>query len=156
MNVTFTNTSTGAVSYLWQFGTGDTSTTVSPNYTYIPLGQFTACLIATSGTGCSDTACSSIDVFINSVFVIPNVFTPNDDGLNDIFTVKAIGLKTMNAEIYNRWGQKMYEWHTTNGGWDGRTASGVLAPDGTYYFIINAVGIDKKEYLEKGAFTLIR
>ena len=50
----------------------------------------------------------------------------------------------------------MYEWHTTNGSWDGRTASGVLAPNGTYYFIINAIGIDKKEYFEKGSFSLIR
>ena len=156
LNVTFTNTSTGAISYLWQFGTGDTSTTVSPNYTYIPLGDFTACLIATTASGCADTACSIIDVYINSVFIIPNVFTPNGDEVNDIFTVTAIGLKSLDAEIYNRWGQKIYEWHTTNGGWDGRTESGVLAPDGTYYYIIKATGIDKKEYLEKGPFTLIR
>jgi gliding motility-associated-like protein len=159
LNVTFTNASVGAISYLWQFGTGtggDTSTAFSPNYTYIPLGQFTACLIATTASGCADTACTTIDVFINSVFVIPNVFTPNGDNVNDIFTVQAVGLKTMDAEIYNRWGQKMYEWHTTNGGWDGRTASGVPAPDGTYFFIISATGIDKKEYMEKGSFTLTR
>ena len=119
-------------------------------------GQFNACLIATTASGCADTACESIDVYINSVFVIPNVFTPNDDNVNDIFTVTAIGLKTLDAEIYNRWGQKLYEWHTTNGGWDGRSDAGVLAPDGTYYYIIKATGIDKKEYLEKGPFTLIR
>jgi gliding motility-associated-like protein len=65
------------------------------------------------------------------------------------------GLKTLDAEIYNRWGQKEYEWHTTNGGWDGHTASGVIAPSGTYYYIIKATGIDKKEYSEKGSFTLV-
>lgn len=156
LSVNFTNTSTGAANYLWQFGTGDTSTVFSPTYVYTPLGQFTACLIASTTTGCSDTACTTIDIFINSVFVIPNVFTPNDDNVNDLFTVKAIGLATMDAEVYNRWGQKEYEWHTTNGGWDGRTASGVPAPDGTYYFIIKATGIDRKEYFEKGAFTLLR
>nr|MBA3972122.1 gliding motility-associated C-terminal domain-containing protein [Bacteroidota bacterium] len=154
--VTFTNTSIGAANYLWQFGTGDTSSVISPVYTYVPLGQFTACLIASTTSGCSDTACTTIDIFINSVFVIPNVFTPNDDNVNDIFTVQAVGLKTMDAEIFNRWGQKEYEWHTTNDGWDGRTASGVPAPDGTYYFMIKATGIDGKEYFEKGSFTLIR
>jgi len=156
LSVTFTNTSIGAVNYLWQFGTGDTSSVVSPTYIYTPLGQFTACLIASTASGCSDTACTTIDVYINSVFVIPNVFTPNDDNVNDIFTVQAIGLETMDAEIYNRWGQKEYEWHTTNGGWDGHTASGVQAPDGTYFFIIKAKGFDAKEYFEKGSFTLIR
>lgn len=156
LSVTFTNTSTGATSYFWTFGTGDTSTVFSPTYTYVPLGQYTACLIASNLAGCADTACVTIDVFINSVFIIPNVFTPNNDNINDVFTVQAIGLETMDAEIYNRWGQKEYEWHTTNGGWDGRTASGVEAPDGTYFYIIKAKGFDDKEYFEKGYFTLIR
>jgi hypothetical protein len=62
----------------------------------------------------------------------------------------------MDAQIFNRWGEKEYEWHTTNGGWDGRTTSGVLVPDGTYFFIISAKGFDGKEYFEKGAFNLIR
>jgi gliding motility-associated-like protein len=156
LTVTFTNTSTGAISYLWQFGTGDTSTVTNPVYTYVPLGQFNACLIASTASGCADTACATIDIFINSVFVIPNVFTPNGDNINDIFMVNAIGLETLDAEIYNRWGQKMYEWHTTSGGWDGRTASGVESPDGTYYYIIKAKGFDDKEYFDKGPFTLIR
>jgi gliding motility-associated-like protein len=157
--VNFTNTSTttsGTLNYLWQFGNGDTSSTANPAYIFNQLGNFTVCLIAENGAGCSDTACSDFDIYINSVFMIPNVFTPNDDNSNDIFTVQAVGLKTMDAEIYNRWGQKEYEWHTTNGGWDGRTASGVLAPDGTYFFIIKATGFDGKEYFEKGPFTLIR
>lgn len=154
--VNFTNTSSGAVNYVWSFGTGDVSVVSDPTYTYADLGNFTACLYADNGAGCADTACSDIYVFINSVLVIPNVFTPNDDGTNDMFTVKNTGLNTLDAEIYNRWGQKEYEWHTTNGGWDGRTASGVLAPDGTYYYIIHATGYDGKTYLEKGAFTLIR
>lgn len=150
------SSTTGAVNYFWDFGTGVTSTLQNPVYTYNQLGQFDICLYADNGSGCADTACMSIDVFINSVFVIPNVFTPNDDNVNDIFTVKNVGLETMDAEIYNRWGQKEYEWHTTNGGWDGRTAAGVLVPDGTYFFVIRAKGFDGKEYFEKGSFELIR
>ncbi|MCK6650331.1 MAG: gliding motility-associated C-terminal domain-containing protein, partial [Bacteroidia bacterium] len=109
-----------------------------------------------NGVGCADTACVDIDVYINSTFVIPNIFSPNGDGTNDVFGVQNKGLETMDAEVYNRWGQKEYEWHTPNGGWDGRTASGVPAPDGTYYFIIKAKGFDGKEYFEKGSFTLVR
>jgi gliding motility-associated-like protein len=154
--VNFTNTSAGAVSYTWMFPDGTISNTVNANFIFTELGMNTICLIADNGVGCLDTACADIDVFQNSVFVIPNVFTPNGDDVNDVFTVKNVGLETMDAQIFNRWGQKQYEWHTTNGGWDGRTAAGVLVPDGTYFFIISAKGLDGKEYFEKGSFELIR
>jgi gliding motility-associated-like protein len=154
--VQFTNASVGAVNYVWNFGTGLPSTLQDPSFTYNQVGAYTACLYADNGIGCADTACVTIDVYINSTFVIPNVFSPNDDGTNDVFGVQNKGLETMDAEVYNRWGQKEYEWHTTNGGWDGRTASGVPAPDGTYYYIIKAKGFDGKEYFEKGSFTLVR
>ncbi|MES2593037.1 MAG: PKD-like domain-containing protein [Bacteroidota bacterium] len=155
--VNFTNTSSvEAVNFLWEFGTGDSSVAVNPSYTYLPLGDFIVCLTADNGFGCSDSACASVNVYLNSVFIIPNVFTPNDDDVNDVFSVQTVGLKKMDAEIFNRWGEKEYEWHSTNGSWDGRTASGVEAPAGTYYFIISATGIDGKEYFEKGTFTLIR
>ncbi|MDQ3048587.1 MAG: gliding motility-associated C-terminal domain-containing protein [Bacteroidota bacterium] len=154
--VTFTNSSTAADTYFWDFGNGDTSNVMNPVYIYPATGTFTACLIASNLAGCIDTVCTTIDVFINSVFVIPNIFSPNDDNNNDVFTVKAVGLETMDAEIFNRWGQKEYEWHTTNGGWDGRTASGVAAPDGTYFYMIKAKGFDGKEYFERGNFSLVR
>ncbi len=155
LTVNFTNNSTGAVTYKWQFGTGDSSTAVSPSYVYTPLGTFTVCLTAISAANCVDSACSTISIYINSVFVIPNIFTPNGDDINDVFTVHAVGLKSLNAEIFNRWGQKEYEWHTTNGGWDGRSASGIRASEGTYFYIISAEGIDGKKYFEKGHFALV-
>ncbi len=157
LTVNFTNnSSTTAVNYLWHFGTGDSSIVENPIYTYIPLGNFIVCLTAYDGLGCSDSACSAVDVYINAVFIVPNVFTPNGDDINDEFTIQAKGLKNMDAQIFNRWGQKEYEWHTTNGGWDGRTGSGLKAPEGTYYFIIEATGKNDEKYLEKGSFTLIR
>src|SRR5690606_26479093 len=67
-----------------------------------------------------------------SSILIPNVFTPNGDGENDIFTVKGVNLISIEGEIYNRWGQKMFAWDNLNGFWDGRTLSGTEVPDGTY------------------------
>ncbi|MBL7883244.1 MAG: gliding motility-associated C-terminal domain-containing protein, partial [Bacteroidia bacterium] len=154
--VQFTNLSTGAVNYTWNFGNGGGSLLQDPIYTYNQVGNYTACLIADNGVGCADTACVEIDVFINSEFVIPNVFSPNDDGINDIFGIQGKGIETLHAEVFNRWGQKEYEWDTPNGGWDGRTASGVMAPEGTYYVLVTAKGYDGKEYSAKGNFTLVR
>lgn len=156
LTVNFTNTSTGATSYQWQFGTGDTSSAVNPTYIYIPYGSFTVCLIATSNQGCFDTACSTIDVVVNSVFIIPNVFSPNNDNINDEFKIIADGLRTLDVEIYNRWGQKLYEWHTIGGSWNGYTAGGVEASDGTYYYILKATKADGKKYDTTGYFSLIR
>ena len=64
---------------------------------------------------------------------------PNADNVNDIFYVRSKGLTTLQVEIYNRWGMRLYEFDTVNGGWDGRTAQGNEAPDGTYYYILKAV-----------------
>ncbi|MES2593033.1 MAG: PKD-like domain-containing protein [Bacteroidota bacterium] len=156
LTVDFTNGSMNATNYLWEFGTIDTSIQTDPTYIIEPTGDFQVCLIAFNAFACSDTACSTIIVGENSAFIIPNVFTPNDDDVNDVFTVRGIALKTLDAEIFNRWGQKEYEWHSASGSWDGRTASGLLAPSGTYFYVINAEGKDGKKYFEKGSFTLIR
>jgi gliding motility-associated-like protein len=91
-----------------------------------------------------------------SELIIPNVFTPNGDGINDLFTLKSKALRFVRAELYNNWGLKLYEWGTVHGGWDGRTETGVEVPQGTYYYIIIAQGVDGKEYKLNGPFTLFR
>jgi gliding motility-associated-like protein len=153
--VQFTNGSTGANHYSWEFGNGSTSSEVNPSYTYTQVGHYEACLMSDDGK-CYDKTCFSIDVDIHSAFVIPNVFTPNNDGVNDVFTIAGKGIESVHAEIFNRWGQKEYEWDTTNGGWDGYSASGALSASGTYYFMVEIKGMDGKNYSESGSLTLLR
>ncbi|MEO6902386.1 MAG: PKD-like domain-containing protein [Bacteroidia bacterium] len=153
--VTFTNNSVGANHYTWNFDAG-TSALKDPTYLYDRIGKFNVCLIADNNGNCADTICKVIEAYINFIFVIPNVFTPNGDGVNDLFTISGKGIESLHADIYNRWGQKEYEWNTINGGWDGRSATGLAAPSGTYYYMINAIGFDGKKYVEKGSLTLIR
>ena len=155
LEVYFGNGSQGATSYFWDFGDGNTSTVFDPTYIYNDEGIFQVMLIATNGI-CYDTAFINIETTPTSSFVIPNVFTPNGDGNNDVFTVLATNLKSIEGEIFNRWGQKMFAWDNINGYWDGRTLSGSEAPDGTYFYIIKAVGKDGKEFSKQGALSLIR
>jgi gliding motility-associated-like protein len=91
-----------------------------------------------------------------SVLIIPNIFTPNGDGANDLFTVEGTNLVSVTGQIFNRWGQKMFSWDNVKGSWDGRTSSGSEVPDGTYFYIVEALGGDGTEYFEKGGFSLIR
>jgi gliding motility-associated-like protein len=153
--VQFTNSSTGANHYSWDFDNGTTSTDVNPNYTYTQVGHYQACLVSDDGK-CFDKTCISIEVEIHSSFVIPNIFTPNNDGVNDVFTIAGKGIESLHAEIFNRWGQKEYEWDTINGGWDGYSASGGASTPGTYYFMIEIKGMDGKQYSESGSLTLLR
>jgi len=148
--------STGIItSYNWDFGDGNTDTQSITNNIYSTIGEFTVTLIVTDGV-CSDTTTIIIDAFGESAILIPNVFTPNGDGSNDIFTVEGVNLESVEGEIYNRWGQLMFSWNNIKGHWDGRTLAGSEAPDGTYFYIITAIGVDGTEYFEKGGFSLIR
>lgn len=88
---------------------------------------------------------------------LPNAFTPNGDGINDIFKVKE-GYKSIvsfEAKVFNRWGKKLYEWNDIEGGWDGRS-DGKNVPDGAYYLIVKARGADGRNYDVKKVINILR
>lgn len=67
---------------------------------------------------------------VESLLDVPNVFTPNGDGKNDIFKVKALSLESFQGVILNRWGRKIYEWNDPSEGWDGRIGGKYASPRG--------------------------
>lgn len=153
--VNFTNNSSGASSYWWDFNNGNNDSISNPTQTFDTEGNYVVTLVATDGF-CSDTTTLTIEVLDESSLIIPNVFTPNGDGKNDFFTVDGINIATINVEIYNRWGLNIYSWDNLDGKWNGKNSSGSEVPSGTYYYIIKATGKDKKEYLKKGTITLLK
>jgi gliding motility-associated-like protein len=160
LTVHFTNLSTGGNSYYWDLGNNTSSTSKNTSATYHNKGEqsssYEVILIITHALGCKDTATLTIKADPFSELIIPNIFTPNGDGINDLFTLESSGLGFLKAELYNRWGLKLYDWETIHGGWDGRTPTGMEVPSGTYFYIIRAKGISGKEYLFKGELTLLR
>ena len=121
----FQNMTIGAVSYVWNFGDGSsTSTDINPTHDYagMPLGNYEVILVATSLSGCIDSVSSVIQIKEDLVFYIPNCFTPDDDEHNQFFQpIFTSGFDPFDFTllIYNRWGELVFESHDAKVGWDG-------------------------------------
>lgn len=150
--VNFSNTSTGAVEYYWEFGDGGVSTAENPKHTYQSPGNYLVKLITRDAGGCIDEYTYGPITVIEPDVDIPNVFTPNGDGYNDAFRVTYNGESTFRMDIVDRWGRTLAEGITNpTTGWDGRTAEGDEASAGVYYYVIY-IG----DRLYKGDLTLLR
>jgi gliding motility-associated-like protein len=156
LNIVFTNNSTGATTYTWTFdGSGGTSSATNPNFTYNNGGTYTVILTA-SNANCSETATVTIVLDDATSIIIPNIFSPNGDLLNDEFIITCTGMKSLHCDIFNRWGQQVYTLSAINQTWDGRLNNGNQATEGTYYYMLNATGIDGKTYTYQGPLTLVK
>ena len=158
LSVSFTNTSVGnSLGYNWNLGNGITTAAVNPSEQYTVPGTYWATLTATDAMGCKDTARREIIVQeVPTLVIIPNIFTPNGDNVNDIFTINATGISNFDCKVYDRWGLLLHEWTGVDGGWDGKSKNGNNCTDGTYFYIVtynNNTGIYNKK---DGFFQLIR
>lgn len=137
----FDNTVSNASSYLWDFGDGTTSTLASPTHTF-PYGQPITVQLSTVVDGQSVTFTRQYETQEQldlGTVELPNVFTPNGDGRNDVFTlVNEVFLgPCAQLAIYNRYGQLMFESLGNNLSWDGRTIAGKSASDGVYFYVFS-------------------
>jgi gliding motility-associated-like protein len=159
-NLSSTSVSSASITTLWSFGNGSSftsSTGINPATTYTAPGTYTVLLAASKGA-CFDTTFKVIKVEIPSKLEVPNVFTPNDDGSNDVFFLKVQNITEITALIYDRWGNKVYDVtsETGNIAWDGKSLNGKICPPGTYFYIIKGKGKDGQEYEQKGNVSLYR
>ncbi|MBK9283386.1 MAG: gliding motility-associated C-terminal domain-containing protein [Sphingobacteriaceae bacterium] len=163
--VNFDNKSTSSlgsssISSVWSFGNGtsaSSTTNINTNALYAAPGSYTVMLIATKGL-CKDTTYKTIIVDAPSKMEVPNIFTPNGDGSNDVFFLKVANMNEISAIIIDRWGGKVYETNSKTGNivWDGKNFSGKECASGVYMYIIKGKGKDDKEYESKGNITLLR
>ncbi|HPQ08309.1 MAG TPA: PKD domain-containing protein [Bacteroidia bacterium] len=159
-NGTYSN---GPITYWhWDFGdymnTSDTANTQNASYTYTYVSNYPVMLIATNIYGCTDTVYRNISVTEEFTMYIPDVFTPNGDGLNDVFNVRGAGFVEEGFEmlIFDRWGQLIYKTNDVYKGWDGKV-KGVDAKNDVYVYKIRCfttVQRIKKEFV--GHVTLYR
>jgi gliding motility-associated-like protein len=149
--VVFTDQSTGnggsITSRVWSLDGVDVGEGLSWTWVNAQPGDHTITLTITTADGCSDTY--TIDYFITPEdIVIPNVFTPNSDGLNDRFVIENVQYYRNELTIFNRWGQPIYEADNYRNQWGGSDV-----PDGTYYYVLRLTD-SSREYT--GHVTVLR
>ncbi|HXC04540.1 MAG TPA: PKD domain-containing protein, partial [Bacteroidia bacterium] len=159
--ITFTNTSTNAVTYQWTFGDpGDSaSTMLNPVHTYTDTGCYQVTLIVWGANGCTDTAISPVCILPDFTFYAPNTFTPNGDGKNDEWMPYGIGIDPNHYDmmIFDRWGNLIYETHTWGQGWDGRANGGSkCAQIDTYVWKVNLKDVLGNKHNYEGHCNLIK
>src|SRR5690606_26368409 len=103
--ITFTDNSIIAASWLWDLGDGTTSLDQNPVHEYPDTGLFNVILYIENVYGCKDTAISPLKIHPTFAIWIPNAFTPDGDDVNDYFTVKGYGITQLETLIFDRWGE---------------------------------------------------
>ncbi|MBL0048064.1 MAG: gliding motility-associated C-terminal domain-containing protein [Bacteroidetes bacterium] len=124
-NINFKDSSSNADYYLWDFGDGNTASIHNPYHTYQDTGCYDVQLIVNTLKGCSDTALRTICISDGFVLYIPNAFSPDGDGINDVFKPKGVGVSTEDYSfmIFDRWGLKIFETNNFEEGWKGTVSS---------------------------------
>lgn len=173
--IDFAQTSTGAISYDWNFGDGfgidstnviipngtnggiTTGTYGSPSHVYQDTGSFVITLTVTNEFGCTDDVSHTVHIKPDYAIYVPNSFTPDGDGTNDVFYPMGIGIDVEHFDMYifTRWGQIIYESHTPNDGWDG-THKGQKSKEDVYVWKVKATDFNGIEHEYIGHVTLLR
>ncbi|HMJ68558.1 MAG TPA: PKD-like domain-containing protein [Cyclobacteriaceae bacterium] len=169
------NFSDGATSYLWDFDDGTTSDDKEPTHKYRIEGVYDIMLIAMNDHGnnivCVDTLIRKVTAKQGGVTRVPNAFTPSPNGptssigspptpgsnsFNDTFLPQVKGAEEFNMQVFDRWGNLVFESNNSNIGWDGYDKHGKLMPAGVYVFKMTLRLSDGQRTTQVGDITMIR
>ena len=163
-NICFTDSSTGnVVTWNWDFGDpadpNNTSTLQSPCHTYQDTGTYCARLDVVNGNGCTDSITWCVRVDPDFVIFVPNAFTPNGDGHNEIFMPQGMGIDENNFEmwIFDRWGNNIFYTQKWGKGWDGTVnGSTNLVQEDVYVWKIVLKDFKDEKHQYVGHVSMIR
>jgi gliding motility-associated-like protein len=128
------------VSWWWSLGDGSASQASALSHTYQMPGTYYVDIQAKSEDGCLVRQRLGPYQVVSSDLFIPNVFTPNGDGLNDLFLIQYKGDEAFMVKIYDRWGVTCFETRNTKQGWDGLDLNGNPVRDGVYFYRVDIGG----------------
>ncbi|MCE9540495.1 MAG: PKD domain-containing protein, partial [Bacteroidetes bacterium] len=156
--ISITDLSIGANIWNWSFGDLTSSALFNPPpHTYSDTGSFTITLVTSTTYGCVDSAFQTIIIEPDFVFYIPNVFTPDGDGINDFFTGKGVYIKEFEMSIFDRWGNLIYRSDDISKPWDGKANGGTeMAQGDAYVYTIKVKDFKMGKHSYSGIVTLVR
>lgn len=144
--VTFSDQSTGAIAWHWEFGDDRFSEEQHPIHVYADTGDYRVIQIVANEFQCVDTAEKTLTVWPEPTFYIPNAFTPNNDGINETFAGKGYGIRELTMQIFDRWGEEVFFTNDMNAAWDG-TYRNKPVEQGVYIYRVSVIFI-RGEYQE--------
>ena len=146
----------GGISYYWTPNNGSIACATCSNTVVQPTVTTKYIVTAYNSPYCKkqDTVVVKVD-FVCGDFFIPNVFSPNGDGLNDHVNIHGFCIATYNLKIFNRWGEVVFETSDKDYGWDG-TFRGKPMDTGVFVYSVDGITIDRKPFTKKGNITLLR
>jgi gliding motility-associated-like protein len=144
------------LTYLWDFGDGEFSEEEDPTHNFTGLDRYRVVLTATDLVGCQDTAVFITDPPVE-IFV-PTAFTPNGDGINDLFGISSANVTYFEMWIFDRWGKQVFYSNDIDKKWNGATQDGEYYPGtSTFNYLIKYQGEKEEDATEiTGFVTLIR
>lgn len=149
--VQFTDQSVGAVNWDWDFGDARSAVVPNPSHTYRLPGEYYVTLHILTAEGCRSSVTKGPYLVTDPTLFIPNVFSPNEDEIQDEFKVEYSGNESFIMKIFDRWGALIYETKNREDSWDGRNSEGQSVPEGVYFYLVEIGG---KGYV--GDVTLLR
>ena len=158
MDVRFSNTSVGASTWEWDFGDlSPLSNLQNPTHEYLVEDNYNVTLTVTAASGCADLITKSLEISGFKILPprLPNTFSPNGDGLNDVYLVRGGPFTELEFTIYDGWGRKIFKSTDQNIGWDG-TEGGKQSPIGAYVYTIKATNLNGDTFDYSGKINLIR
>ncbi|MEZ4789735.1 MAG: PKD domain-containing protein [Flavobacteriales bacterium] len=155
--IAFTDTSVGATNWHYDFGDGGGSLLAEPVHAYETPGQYIIVQTVTNANGCTDRDSLLIKVEVKDILPpkLPNAFSPNGDGVNDVFYVRGGPFETMHLRVFNGWGELIFETEDPTFGWDG-THDGQPEINGVYVYSVVATTKDGTVHDRSGKISLIR
>ncbi len=153
--INFVNQTGSPGFYYWNFGDGTVSEDYSPTHMYPSVGVYDVQLITIDLNGCVDSIMSRVEIKPTSTIYIPNAFSPNGDKRNDFFKVYTSNVVRLEAQVFDRWGLKVFEWDSLDGGWDGIVKGNPVQSD-VYVYRVSTVDVNNKRETRIGHVSLVR
>lgn len=156
LNVTVNSNSLGSDFCIYTLNGIETSLSSSNTLTLSEEGTYVLTYRCENSAGCFAEQSSTIEVLSGVVKLdFPNSFTPNGDGMNDLFKAQYSALTELDVVLFNRWGEQVASFQGLAGSWDGESSNGQV-PDGVYFYIAHAVDYYGVKLDRKGSVTLLR